>query len=135
MEFWNQYGGILSAVISTIGTVLVALLTWIFKKVQSDRTALIKSLNSLSVGLRSFKDETKKEYNVIALLMEELKGRLNLSSDRVETLRDELKKLEGRIENQQSAIISATEKMAILATEIKAVFRVIDAPKRATDRR
>lgn len=133
MHWVNEYGGLLAAVISAVwavASVSVAYHLHVDAKEKKDIVELIQRLAANMDGMRlsvdAFKESMAKDQRVLAVELKQV-------HERSEGSREDLKRLEGRIDYQQNTIHTFTEKIVTVTAQLQAVFRIIDAGKRASD--
>lgn len=133
MHWVNEYGGFVAAVISAIwavASVFVAYHLHVDAKEKKDIVELIQRLAGNMDGMRlsvdAFKESMAKDQRVLAVELKQV-------HERSEGSREDLKRLEGRIDYQQNTIHTFTEKIVTVTAQLQAVFRIIDAGKRASD--
>lgn len=133
MHWVNEYGGLLAAVISAVwavASVFVAYHLHVDAKEKKDIVELIQRLAANMDGMRlsvdAFKESMAKDQRVLAVELKQV-------HERSEGSREDLKRLEGRIDYQQNTIHTFTEKIVTVTAQLQAVFRIIDAGKRASD--
>ena len=134
-QFWAQHSNIIIALISLIGTALTGLVSYFMKKNQQQRLLTIKAIKEVANAVSALKEETRREHSSNDLTLSEIRSKVSQTDFVLSVLSSDLKRLEGRMSSQQDTIHSFTEKITIVTSEIKAIFRTIDAPKRASDRR
>lgn len=135
LEFWEQNSDSIIASISTVGTGLGGVITFFMRKAKTQRAALLKAIGDLATSFEEFKKEATESQQKTALRLENFQGQLNLLGDRVDTLRDETSKSEGRTETTNSRIEKLAEAVILVTAKLEAVFRIVDAPKRTSDGR
>jgi len=133
LHWVNEYGGLLAAVISAVwavASVSVAYHLHVDAKEKKDIVELIQRLAANMDGMRlsvdAFKESMAKDQRVLAVELKQV-------HERSEGSREDLKRLEGRIDYQQNTIHTFTEKIVTVTAQLQAVFRIIDAGKRASD--
>jgi hypothetical protein len=133
LHWVNEYGGFVAAVISAIwavASVFVAYHLHVDAKEKKDIVELIQRLAGNMDGMRlsvdAFKESMAKDQRVLAVELKQV-------HERSEGSREDLKRLEGRIDYQQNTIHTFTEKIVTVTAQLQAVFRIIDAGKRASD--
>jgi hypothetical protein len=133
LHWVNEYGGLLAAVISAVwavASVFVAYHLHVDAKEKKDIVELIQRLAANMDGMRlsvdAFKESMAKDQRVLAVELKQV-------HERSEGSREDLKRLEGRIDYQQNTIHTFTEKIVTVTAQLQAVFRIIDAGKRASD--
>lgn len=133
MDWLKEWGGLLAACISGLWT-LVSLFAAYYLRVDAkekkDTVDLIRRLSdnidTLRGAMESFKEAAGREYRHLAIELKQV-------GERAEGSRDDLRRLEGRIDAQQTTIHTFTERIVEVSGQLNAVFRVIDARPRASD--
>ena len=111
-EFFANYGGLITSVLSGVCSIVVAIAAWLFNR-------LINRIDNIEVALDVHRKESTAAH---AGMFTEVK----LATVAVA-------KAEGRIDEQQKTIVTLIEKLAGVMAKLDAVFRFIDARRRATD--
>lgn len=107
-DFVHAYSGLIATVVSGVCSVALAVAGWYGVRLISKIDALHELCAALAIEVK-------------------------LAAQKSESLHKDLGKTETRIDDQQKIIITLIERIAVVTTKLEAVFRYIDAPKRATD--
>lgn len=138
-------GEMLMAIVGSLATAILGLFFWFIrqyfvkgeedtKEVKADAKALMKELAALKTTDASLeatiKALCKRSEDQIAALRE---LKLSLDNGFREMIREQ-GKLEGRLDEHISMTASYTQSIGHMSRQIDALFRFVDAPKRATER-
>lgn len=125
----SAVGAILSGLVG-IGVFLLKT-AW---KTNDQRLATIsQTLRALSEGIVKESDANHTDHRKLWDSIQGVRVDLEILRRQSEALKTSLMEVSGTTKSQQSTITDLIERLAIVSTELKAVFRYVDASKRATD--
>lgn len=126
--------------LSTVGLLLSSLLGLLsflaraaWRSHRKQMALMAKALEELAKSIKHAEDENKAEHAKVWQSIQGLRAELQLSTQRADHIKAGMLKLEGALDKQVDRVDSFLKLMGRIESKLDAVFRVIDAPKRATD--
>ena len=126
----KDYGGIMAAVMSGVGSLLTIFITYWINQQKTERRQLVNAIGRLAQNLDELKKSVSQEIRESGREMHELKSHLNISAERAEGIRSESRRLEGRIDSQQNMIHDFTKTISTVSAQLRAVVTLMDATER-----
>lgn len=122
-------GSTLAVLISTASALMRMAWNAHKKRIQS----LVCSIEALSEAVKNAEDQNEVELKKIWDGMQGLRAEVALASRNSDHLKSGLYKVEGALENHRVTLYQHIERLGKLDSKLDAVFRFIDAPRRATE--
>lgn len=120
-------------VLAGIFTAIAAVAKYAWKSHQRRMEMMATALTELAKGIKSTGDMAQDEHKKIWDAIQGLRAELQLSTQRTEHVKAGLLKVEGSMVTQCDRIDRFIAAMTVVNSKLDAVFKVFDAPKRATD--
>lgn len=124
------FGIVLAALFSVIG--------WFARRLWrahiEQTTDLSDALKELSKGIDDDRAEHQKEIRAVEKMVEAVKIEVALVNQSIVFATASMNELKGVTQAQQATLNELSDKLGTINGKMKAVFRMIDAPSRATDR-
>lgn len=132
-------GPALLGVVGVLLTGVFALLGWLGGRLWNAHIAKMDELVQSNQALKSYVEqhekETERRFNLNERTIHHLQADLRLSGERMDNIRMSLVACETSIKGQTAEIKDYTKQIVIIDSKLTAVFREIDARRRATDLR
>lgn len=137
LDLLKTFGPYLLSAVGFVLTTFLAAFAGLVRhawKVHLRRTKTIAdALEKLAFAVSEAKDLTESEHRKIWDAVQGVRADLQLAAQNAEHLKSGLLKAEGRIDSQCERIDRFLAATTVLSSKIDAIFKVLDAPKRATD--
>jgi len=137
LNFLKEYG---PTILSAVGSILTAVFSvglWMlqygWKKHKRQMSLLSKSIDTLSETFSKLQDHTRVEHGAIKESLMVYRAEMHLLKQSIEPIKGGMLGLEGAINHQSQRVDRYIERMGAMEGKFDAVFRFIDAAKRATD--
>lgn len=122
-------GTVLTCVISTIG--ILARLAW--RAHQARMSTMADALKKLAEGVIQDTTANHADHKKVWDAIQSLRAEFEMARRGTESARSNVIELSGTVKGHQSLIIELVEKLSKISGQLEAIFRFVDAPKRATD--
>lgn len=136
-DILETFGPILLAAIGAILTSVCGLMAatarFVWKAHTSRMELIAKALQDLAEAIAGQDEKMKTEHKKIWETVQSLRAELVLANRNTEYVSSGLLKMEGALENHRTTIYHHIEKLGKIDSKLDAVFRFLDAPRRATD--
>lgn len=137
LQFVKDYGpaflGIVGSIIASLLGALGFLLRIAWRRHAKAMVAQAKSIEHLAEALQGNKESSRAEHGKIWEALQAFRAESHLTKNGLDYLKSGLLASEGAMKHQTSRIDAYIERMGQLDAKIEAVFRWLDANKRATD--
>lgn len=137
MQLLEVFGPIVLAAVGTVLTgtfgVLVALGKYAWNRHQARMALMATALGDLAKAIKNHEDYASDEHKKIWDAVQGLRAELQLANRNTDNVKTGLLKLEGALENQRATIADYIKVSEKLGGKMEALFRFVDAPRRATD--
>lgn len=137
LDLIETFGPIVLAAVGTILTAtlgfIAAVAKWAWRQHQRRMLAMAGALEELAKAVKAGQTEAHGEFQRVWNAVQGLRAELQLANKSNETLKAGLFKVEGALESHCATLYQHIERLGRLDSKLEAVFRFIDAPRRATD--
>lgn len=137
LTFLKEYGPAMASVVGTVLAALVGMIIWLGKvswaQHEEKVDKALKLLEEMPGRHAHIEASAGAEHKKIWESMQGLRAELHLSSKGNEHIKAGLLNLEGVVKVQQETIHQHIVMLAKLDSKLDAVFRFMDAPRRASD--
>lgn len=131
---------VVGGILAFLWSVFMLAARWAWKRHQEKMqehtdalTAVAKAHESLKGALSAALEINHAEHERVRKHIDALRAEIHLGKTESQALKGGLLNLEGAIKQQQNVINSYVEKMGEINGKFSAIFKFIDAPRRATD--
>lgn len=121
-----------SGVLAAFGAVLTAA-RWVWKKHTRRMSQMAEALKSLAVSIEKASTDHHDESANLWKAIHGLRADLQVTIQRIDPVSKDLSEVQGSIKTLNQTIMNYAERMAAVSGKLDAVFRFMDAPKRASD--
>lgn len=122
-------GTVLTCVISVVG--LLARLAW--RAHQLRMQSMAEALKKLAEGVVKDTQENHADHRKVWEAIQALRAESEMARRGTESARSNVIELAGTVKGHQGLIVELVEKLSKISGQLEAIFRFVDAPKRATD--
>jgi len=119
--------------LATASTIIGFLLKRAWEANDARLSQISKTLKALADGILEESKANHTDHRRVWEAVQGLRVELEISRRGMEVVKSSIGETNGAVKTQQTEISRLVEKLAVVSTELKAVFRFIDAPRRATD--
>lgn len=126
--------------LAIVGTVLAVILSIMgglaraaWKAHQGRMDAMATALRTLAEGVSKESAENHGDHKKVWEAVQGLRAELEMNRRSSENIRTGLVEVTGTVKGQQGIIVELIEKLSAVSGKLEAVFRFVDAPRRATD--
>lgn len=137
IEIAKEFGPlVLSAVgalLALLGSLAATIARSAWRSHRSQMSLMADALKKLAEAIADAEKENKGEHDKVRSTLQNLRAELQLSATKSEYLKAGMLSLEGALKSQVSRLDGYIEKLGQVHSKLDALFKFIDAPRRATD--
>lgn len=122
-DIFVQFG---PAIVAGFFSIVFTMIFFLLKKVWINHDEKIDSMSKTISNL-------SQEYDKILIAIQNVRSEMRILYSHDDTIKQGMVRLEGVISSQQQMLYNHIEKISKVDSKLDALFRFIDAPKRATD--
>jgi len=133
----KDYGPIF---LSVVGTILLAVLSgigwmvgYIWKNEKKNIKTIADGFKSLAESFTVLEKQNISEHGKLWDIIQQQRAELGIHIRSNDHLKSTIMNLEGIVKSQQETLFKHVEKITRVDSKLEAIFRHLDAPKRATD--
>jgi uncharacterized protein YoxC len=137
LQLSKDYG---PAALSVVGSLVLAafglastVARWAWKKHEKRMGQMAQAIQNLAKSLEASTKDHHNEHATLWKSVHGLRADLQATTQRIDPVAKELLEVQGSIKTLNQSIMNYAEKMAAVSGKLDAVFRFMDAPKRASD--
>lgn len=124
---------VVGVILSAIGTLAAWLLRMAWISHQKRMGDMARALSELTQAIAGDREANEKDHQKVWGAIQGLRAEIEMGRRGSENLRSGFIEINGMVKNQQGVIVTLIEKISAVTAKLEAVFRFVDAPKRATD--
>lgn len=137
LELAKQYGptilSIVGALLMALFSGLAALVRWAWQSHRKQMEAMAADIKALARDVAAAKDENHDEHSKVWRSIQDLRAQLLVFNQCIEHVKVGLSSAEGSMKSHTFRLDGYIEKIGKIDSKLEAVFRWLDANKRATD--
>jgi chromosome segregation ATPase len=132
-----ELGPALLGIVGVVVGAIVTLIGWLGRLVWASHTKRMSQLTScvtaLTKALEAHQNETANQMKTAEMSIQGLRAELHLSAQKWDHIRVGLMTCEATIKSQENKITEHIRELVKIGSQLEAVFRFMDAPRRASD--
>lgn len=137
MELIETFGPIFLAAVGSVLSVVFGAFMWIgayvWRQHKRRMELMARSLGDLAKGIKAADDANRDEHGKVWSAIQGLRAELQLANRNTEGVKAGLLKAEGALDNHRATLYEHIQQLVRMDSKFEAVFRFLDAPRRATD--
>jgi chromosome segregation ATPase len=124
---------VLSAVATMFFGVLNAMAVYMWRQYKTKNKQLVDAVKKMAEDLQSYREGSAADHQKIADQVKAQRAEMHLMKKDIEPVKAGLLQIEGVLKHQGQRLDDYVKTLGTVEGTLKAIFKFIDAPKRATD--